>query len=79
MIELDGLTKRYGDKTVPGAGDGVIEKHVAWSEVSGTGAEDGVRPIDPKTSHGAGGQSGVDRHAGSAGTDTVKPGRRGLR
>ena len=29
---------RYGDKTRPGVGDGTIEKHVAWSEVSGTGA-----------------------------------------
>ena len=29
---------RYGDKTRPGAGDGAIEKHVAWSECSETGA-----------------------------------------
>ncbi|HSW47404.1 MAG TPA: M20/M25/M40 family metallo-hydrolase [Phycisphaerae bacterium] len=28
----------YGDKTRPGAGDGVIERHLAWSDVSDAGA-----------------------------------------
>ena len=47
--------------------------------ISGSGPEDGVKHIDPKTSYGAGRQSGMDRQPDSDGVATIKSGRRGLR